>query len=302
MNLNYLETLVAVARYRSFSHAAHTLNLTQPAVSKHISLLEQHYGIELVSRTSRRVELTDAGQVLYNYSVQLLDTMARAYEDVRSFAGEIKGTLNIGASTIPGHYVLPPLLGRFASAYPDVKVSLEIANTGKITARLREEAIHIGAVGAPVKEDGIACQAFAEDEIVLAVPVMHPFADRREVDPSELIGERMVTREKQSGTRRIIEENLRLSKIPPDAFRTASEFGSTEAVLAAVEAGLGLSFVSRWSVRRAEELNKIKTIPVKGLSISRSLYLIYARDRVITRPAQAFLDFILQTENGDSPE
>ncbi|MDP3050686.1 MAG: LysR family transcriptional regulator, partial [Eubacteriales bacterium] len=152
MNLNYLETLVAVARYRSFSHAAHTLNLTQPAVSKHISLLEQHYGIELVSRTSRRVELTDAGQVLYNYSVQLLDTMARAYEDVRSFAGEIKGTLNIGASTIPGHYVLPPLLGRFASAYPDVKVSLEIANTGKITARLREEAIHIGAVGAPVKE------------------------------------------------------------------------------------------------------------------------------------------------------
>ncbi len=296
MNLNYLETLIAVARYQSFSRAAQNLNLTQPAVSKHISLLEQHYGIQLVSRTSRRVELTDAGQVLYNYALQMADTMGRAYEDVRSFTGEIKGSLNIGASTIPGHYVLPPLLGRFAARYPEVKVSLEIANTGKITGRLRENAIHIGAVGAPVEDEGIACQAFAEDEIVLAVPVGHPFADRMEVSPSDLIGQRMVSREKQSGTRRIIEESLRRNNIPPDVFRTAGEFGSTEAVLAAVEAGLGLSFVSRWSVQRAEELDKVWTIRVKNLSIRRSLYLIYARDRVVTRPTQAFLDFVLRGE------
>ncbi len=297
MNLNYMETLVAVARYHSFSQAAQALSLTQPAVSKHIALLEQHYGVQLVNRTSRRVELTDAGRVLYDYAVQIIDAVNRAYEDVSSFSGEIKGRLRIGASTIPGHYILPPLIGEFSKRFPGVKPSLEISNTGKITALLHKEAINIGAVGAPVADDNIACEPFAEDELVLAVPVGHRFDRRAEIEPSELAGERLVSREPQSGTRRVIEQWLTAAGIGLDTFAPAGEFGSTEAVLAAVEAGLGISFVSRWSVARAREMGKIWTLSVRGFSIKRSLYLIYARNRVITRPTQAFIDFVLAHEH-----
>lgn len=291
MNLNYLETLIAVARHLNFSQAARALNLTQPAVSKHISLLEQHYGVRLVNRTSRRVKLTDAGQVLYDYAVELMDTVHRAYEDVSSFSGKIKGRLRIGASTIPGHYILPFLIGEFTRAFPGVQPSLVISNTGKVTAMLREDAIHIGAVGAPVTDDDIACLPFAQDELVLAVPAGHRFDGRTEIDPSELAGERLVSREPQSGTRKVIEKWLTGAGIGPDTFVSAGEFGSTEAVLAAVEAGLGISFVSRWPVARAGQ-GKIRTPGVRGLAIKRGLYLIYARNRVITRPTQAFIDYV----------
>lgn len=292
MNLNYLETLIAVARHLNFSQAARSLNLTQPAVSKHISLLEQHYGVRLVNRTSRRVGLTDAGQVLYDYAVQLMDTVNHAYEDVSSFSGEIKGRLRIGASTIPGHYILPPLIGEFTERFPGVQPYLEISNTGQITALLRKEAIHIGAVGAPVVDDDIACLPFADDELVLAVPAGHRFAGQKEIDPSALAGERLVSRESQSGTRKIIEEWFTQAGIGPDTFVHAGEFGSTEAVLAAVAAGLGISFVSRWPVNGPGRQDRIRTLGVRGLSIKRRLYLIYARNRVITRPTQAFIDSI----------
>ncbi|MEW6457716.1 MAG: selenium metabolism-associated LysR family transcriptional regulator [Bacillota bacterium] len=292
MNLSYLETFVMVAKHKSFSRAAKTLSLTQPAVSKHISLLEAHYGTKLVNRTSRRVELTDAGIVLYHFAGRIIATMERAKEEIVSFSEEVKGRLSIGASTIPGHYILPRILSDFKKEYPLVNVSLEVSNTGKVINRLQEEAIQVGVIGAPVDSPEINCTEFSSDEVVLIMPGDHPLVFRKELVTDDLVGEKVVVRENDSGTRRIVEEKLAAADIPLDSLQIVGEFGSTEAVLAAVEAGLGISFVSRWAAEKVALEGRIVMRTLQDLRFSRSLYLIYPRDRSLSRPTHAFLSFI----------
>jgi DNA-binding transcriptional LysR family regulator len=292
MNLNYLETFVMVAKHKSFSRAAHVLNLTQPAVSKHIAMLEAHYGTKLVNRTSRRVELTDAGIVLHHFAKRIIAITQRAKEEISSFAEDVKGRLAIGASTIPGHYVLPKLISEFKKEYPLVDVSLEVSNSGKIVNRLHEEAIHLGVVGAPVNCAEINCTAFLNDELVLIIPKGHSLGTRAELVADDLVGEKLIVREPDSGTRRVIEEKLIAAGVPPDSLQIAGEFGSTESVLAAVEAGLGISFASRWAAEKAALAGRIELRSLKDLDLSRSLYLIYPRNRTPSRPTHAFLSFV----------
>jgi DNA-binding transcriptional LysR family regulator len=296
MNLSYLETFVMVTRHKSFSQAARMLNLTQPAVSKHIALLEAHYQTKLIDRTSRRVELTDAGMVLHHFASQMLTIMQQAQKEIGSFVEEVKGRLIIGASTIPGHYLLPELIGEFKKKYPEVNVSLEVSNTGKIINRLREGALHLGVVGAPVACAEINCTAFINDELVLIIPAGHPLAARTEITAGDLVGEKVIVREPDSGTRRIIEEKLASAGVSPDRLPVAGEFGSTESVLAAVGAGLGISFVSRWAAEKTARSGKISWRTLKDLSLFRSLYLIYPQNRTLSKPTHAFLAFLAAGE------
>jgi DNA-binding transcriptional LysR family regulator len=292
MNLNYLETFVMVAKHKSFSRAAKALSLTQPAVSKHIAMLETHYGTKLVNRTSRRVELTDAGIVLYHFAGRIIAITQRAKEEISSFAEDVKGRLAIGASTIPGHYVLPRMISKFKELYPLVDVSLEVSNTGKIVNRLHEEAIHVGVVGAPVDCVEINCTAFMSDELVLVIPAGHPLSSRKELVADDLVGEKLIVREQDSGTRRVIEEKLTAAGVPLDSIPIAGEFGSTESVLAAVEAGLGISFVSRWAAEKAALSGRVELRTLKDVNMSRNLYLIYPKDRILSRPTHAFISFV----------
>lgn len=290
MNLNYLETFVAVANHQSFSRAARALNLTQPAVSKHIAILEAAYGARLISRSSRRVELTEAGQALYRYATEILDLMARAARDVSSFGKTIKGHLHIGASTIPGQYVLPAVLKEFGRRYPAVTIHLDITNTGSVVRQLLQETVQVGAVGAPVDHPRIAALPFGADELVLILPADHPLAAMGEIPAELLAGERVLWREPRSGTRHEVEHLLAEAGIDPASFIRAGEFGSTEAIIAAVEAGLGLSFVSRWAAEKALRGGKAVMASIAGIPLTRQLYLIYLRDRILSPAAQAFLN------------
>ncbi|MBO8127789.1 MAG: LysR family transcriptional regulator [Peptococcaceae bacterium] len=292
MNLSYLETFITVARLQSFSLAAKALNLTQPAVSKHIALLENHYGIKLIDRSSRRVELTEAGETLLRYAQQVVDTLQAAEAKLHSFAIGVRGKLVIGASTIPGHYVMPGLISTYQRRYPHVKTYLEVSGTGHIVARLLEGAISIGAVGAPVEHPHIASQPFAVDEIVLIAPPQYRLAQKTSLEPSDLVGERIVWREKTSGTRQVVETKLAEAGINPRDLQNAGEFGSTEAVVAAVSAGAGMSFVSRYAAERAARDGRVQIVPLENVSLERPLYLIYPRERLLSPPAQAFLNFV----------
>jgi len=289
VNPNYLETFVAVANHRSFSRAARALNLTQPAVSKHIAVLEAAYGARLINRSSRRVELTEAGQALYGYATEILDLLARAARDVSSYGKTIKGHLHIGASTIPGQYVLPAVLREFGRRHPAVTIHLDITNTGSVVRQLLQETVQVGAVGAPVDHPRIAAVPFASDELVLLLPADHPLAAMGEIPPELLAGERVIWREPSSGTRHEVEHLLTRAGIDPGSFIRAGEFGSTEAVIAAVEAGLGLSFVSRWAAEKALRGGKAAMAAIAGTPLTRRLYLIHLRDRTLSPAAQAFL-------------
>lgn len=290
MNLQYLETFVAVAKHLSFSKAAQALNLTQPAVSKHIAILEAHYGVRLINRSSRHVELTEAGHALHRYAGEILNLMASAAQEVSSFGDTVKGHLHIGASTIPGQYVLPAFLKEFGRRHPEVTIRLDITNTGSVVQQLLQETVTLGAVGAPVDDRRITVVPFAADELVLIIPADHPLAGRPEISPARLAGERILWREPRSGTRYQVEHLLTAAGIDPASFTAAGEFGSTEAIIAAVEASLGMSFVSRWAAEKARRGGRVAVAAISGTPLRRRLYLVHLRDRVLSPAVRAFLN------------
>ncbi|ACX53158.1 transcriptional regulator, LysR family [Ammonifex degensii KC4] len=291
MKLSWLKTFVLIADKGSFSLAAKELDLTQPAVSKHIALLEAHLGVKLIDRDQRQVTLTEAGQALLPYARTIIKTLEEAEQAVRNLSASVRGTLNIGASTIPGHYVLPQLIRRFRERYPQVQVNLEIADTEKVWQQVLEHKICLGAVGAPPSSPALEAVPFATDEIVLVLPTPHPLAGK-EVIPLELLPQlELVGREKGSGTRQTVEERLRQKGFPPERLRVVAEFSTTEAVLAAVEAGLGGAFVSRWAAESRRHKGNLCICRLEGISFERKLYLVYSRHRTLPHLARLFLNF-----------
>jgi DNA-binding transcriptional LysR family regulator len=294
LNLNWLKTFTTVAATRSFSRTARELNLTQPAVSKHIAALEAFYGVKLVDRSRRTVTLTEAGSALLPYAQKILRAMAEALQEIETYTATVRGMLTIGASTIPGHYVLPPIIRRFREQYPEVTINLEVADSGKIVHRVIEGDLLLGAVGAFKPLPGLVAIPFAEDEIVLILPSAHPLARHRQITPALLPEHQFVWRERESGTRYVVEKELARAGIDPGDLRILAELGSTEAVLATVEAGMGLSFVSRRAAEKSARSGRLLIRHVQGLPLKRTLYLIHLRNRLLPGPVKAFINFIRQ--------
>lgn len=296
MNLDWFKTFVSIANTRSFSRTARDLSLTQPAVSKHVAGLEGLYGIQLIDRSRRCVTLTEAGLALLPFAQKVLATVEEAAQEIESFGKVVKGILTIGASTVPGEYVLPQIIRRFRKTYPQVNISLEIADTGKIIRRVLEDNLSLGAVGALKSVKGLKAVPFAEDELVLILPPNHPLARRKALGAPALMGKEIVWRESNSGTRQIIEKELRSAGITLNDLRITAEIGSTKAVIAAVEAGMGISFVSRWAAEDRMKSGRLVMRRIQGLSLNRTLYLIYPSNRALPRPVNAFLDFVTQKQ------
>lgn len=292
MNLNLLITFVRVVEKQSLSKAARDLFLTQPAVSKHIQSLEDLYGVQLLERVGRRIRLTEAGEILYQYSQEILSTMEKLNDALIRTTSGVRGRLIIGASTVPGHYILPSTIGYFKKKYPEVKVTLEIGDTGGMINNLLDQRLDLAVVGASVKNRKLTSILFAEDELKLIVSLNHPFATRESVKVEEFIQENLIWREKGSGTRMVLEEKLSKFGVNIDKLNIVLELGSTEAVITAVEQGLGIAVLSRWAIQKSEELGRIKSIDVEGIDLRRNLYLVYSKQKIYSRAMQAFLDLL----------
>lgn len=292
MNLTRLRTLVMVARSGSISKAARELNLTQPAVTKHIQSLEEYYGKSLIDRSARVAVLTEEGRLLYRYALEVLRLINEAQMSLAKMSKTVQGSLRIGASSIPGQYILPLALGEFNRNYPEVDIVVEMGDTGQITRLVLENKVDIGLVGSVVKERQLECYPCAEDELVLILPLDHPLAQVEEIRAEDLYGEKMVWREIGSGTRKTVEGWLAQAGVKLGEKKGSIELGSTGAVVAAVEAGLGLSIVSIWAVVRPLAWKTLAVRRLKDLSMKRQLYVIRSTQNT-RRPAQAFSDFIL---------
>ncbi|GAW94151.1 selenium metabolism-associated LysR family transcriptional regulator, partial [Calderihabitans maritimus] len=279
MNLNHLKTFLTVAETGSISGAAEILHLSQPAVSKHIRSLEAHFEVQLFERLGRTVELTAAGEVLAGYARQVQQILDRAHQDLAEMAETLQGRLTVGTSTVPGQYLMPYIIKYFREIYPEVKVRLHVGDTSHVLQQLTAGEIEVALVGAPVNDPKIAGFEFAKDELVLIVPAGHPLAERPAVSLTEVLGEPLVWRDRGSGTRKVIEERLQAAGVDLDRLDIALELGTTEAVVNAVEAGLGISFVSRWAIRKHLLLGTLSSPRVRDLSFHRGLYLYYLRSR-----------------------
>ena len=242
IDFRHLETFCRVADLKSFSKAADDLFLTQPTVSGHILSLEQSLSLRLFDRTSREVRLTKAGEVFLKYASKILSFRKDLLNALSEFSQGIRGELSLGASTIPGEYLLPKLMGDFKKEHPHFIISLKIADTKEIIQYVFQDNVEFGIIGAKLNHPSLHYEKYEEDEIIVVAPPDHPLTRKKRVNVEELLKEPWIIREEGSGTQMAVEKALRKKGKSLKQFHVVMEMGSTSSVKEGVKAKLGLAF------------------------------------------------------------
>ncbi|MBI3060484.1 MAG: LysR family transcriptional regulator [Deltaproteobacteria bacterium] len=294
-DLRKLEVFYWVAELKSFSQAAAHLALTQPTVSAHISELEEKLGSKILSRVGGKVGPTAVGQLLFERAKSLLALKRETLAALSQFHGKLKGELLVGGSNIPGEYVLPGKLGAFIQKYPEVKPILRIGDSAGIVEAVLGGEVEIGFVGFKGADGRLFFHRIWKDEMVLAVPKDHPWGHLKAVEVEDLHKTPFISREGGSGTLRSFRKLLaKKGRKPEQLLNVVMEFGSTEAIKEALIAGLGVSILSRTSIRREIRDGLLREIPIRGLRLQRDFYQVFHRHRALSPVSQAFLHFLKQ--------
>lgn len=295
MNFNLFKTYIRVIETQNLSRTAEDFGLSQPAITKQIQALEDMYGVLLLERSGRRLKMTEAGETLYDHARELLRCMEKLDKAMEEIAEDRKGNLYLGASTIPGQYIIPALIKDFKENHPHISISLEIADTEKIFNKICERELDIGIVGGWTNQRKVEGFPWLEDELVAVVPWDHKLAEKDTCCLADLQNENWIFREKGSGTRRAVEELITASKLNRDNLNIYMEAGSTEAVLAMVEAGMGISLVSRWVIRPDNMKTKLHYLKLNEKAAKRLFYVIFPRQKVRRKSVDSFIEH-LKTE------
>ncbi len=294
--LEQLRILQAIVEQGSFKRAAEVMYISQPAVSLQIQNLEKTLGVPIFDRAGRKAELTQAGRLLVEYANRLLnltEEARRAIEDLDRLHG---GSLTIGASQTTGTYLMPRLIGIFRQQYPEVSLQLHVLSTRRTAYGVLEGRFDLGVVGGEVPEEmneRLEVQAFAEDALVLVVPTGHELSQRDIVTTNDLYDLKFIALDPASTTRRVIDHVLRQSGVETHNLRIEMELSSLEAIKTAVQAGLGVGFVSTTAIDKELSLGVLQQIKIQDLQMHRRLHLLWDRDRYMPRAAQIFRNEIL---------
>lgn len=291
MNFKQLEAFVRVAEMQSFTRAAKQMYMSQPAISFQIKALEEHLQVSLFRRDEKKVLLTEAGRLLLPEARQMLGHYKKIKAGLESLQGLETGRLSVGAGTIPGEYLLPTFIGRFRKAHPGVKVKMRIAGSGDVINWIKEREIDLGVVGSAAEGDNLELVPWLDDELVLVVPAGHRWADKL-IDIADLTGEKYILREEGSGTRRSMARILGQSGLALEELEVEMELGSTRAVLGAVQAGLGVGFISRWAACEALAAGKIGAAKIDGVNMNRKLFIVRYIPGISNYAADAFFAFL----------
>jgi DNA-binding transcriptional LysR family regulator len=293
LDLRKLEVFYWVAELRSFSRAAEHLSLRQPTVSAHIRELEQTLGSKILNRVGGEVTPTALGQVLLERAKSLLAFKRETLAALDYFQGRVKGELLIGGSNIPGEYILPGKLGAFIKKYPEAKPVLRIGDSAEIVEAVLDGEVELGFVGFRGEDRRLSFQRLWKDEMVLAVPRGHPWTRLKAIELKDLRKEGFISREGGSGTLRSFRNLLsRKGQEPERVLNVVMELGSTEAIKEALIAGLGVSILSKSSIRREIQDGLLKEVPIRGLKLERDFYEVFDRHRTLSPVSQAFIHFL----------
>lgn len=296
MNINLFRTFIRVVETQNLSRTADEFGLSQPAITKQIQALEDMYGVLLLERSGRRLKTTEAGEILYNCAREIVRAIDKTDKEMANLADTNKGTLLLGASNIPGEYILPRLIKDFKDNYPHVSITMDIADTEKILNKVSEREIDIGIVGGWVNNRKIDGFKWLEDELVVLVPDNHRLAGAASIALDELATERWIFREKGSGTRKATEDLLAAHNVRREDINVYMEAGSTEAVLASVESGMGITVMSRWAINKLDPHRKLKGIAISNPGASRFFYIVFPRQKARRKSVESFLNFIQKYE------
>jgi DNA-binding transcriptional LysR family regulator len=283
-----------VAEQLSFRKAAEELYLTQPAVSLQIKALEEEIGVQLFDRTGAHIALTEAGKVLLGYSQHANALFIQAEQEIAALSGGHAGQLALGASTTIAQYVLPRLLGEYCKENPRVHPTLISGNTEQIVEAVEKQKIELGFIEGPARSREVKSEPFLEDELVLIASTAHEWAECASISVSDLCSAPLLMRERGSGTRRVIEMALERQGIKRNSMRIVMELDSTEAIKSAVEAGLGVGFVSRCAIAKDLRLGtNFKIVAIEGLRIKREFLITYIKGPEPQGLAHQFRRFLI---------
>lgn len=294
MHYDGLRTFVTVVEAKNFTRAGEILRLSQPSVSLHIKHLEREFGTKLIDRSPKHLYVTQAGEMLYERARQMLNLYEKAKEDIYTHQHRIAGTLHIGASFTVGEYVLPVLLADFCHRYPDVEVEVTIGNTQRITEAVKLLHMDIGLIEGQTSEKDLQIVPFMKDEMVLVAPMNHPLVGDSPVAPEALQDEIWIVREEGSGTRVYSDHVIRTLGLSVKKMIT---FSSNQAVKEAVAAGLGITLLSKWVVRKPIQHGELAMIAIQGQQFPRRLSYVAPVHAEQTNLVKAFLEEIEKTSD-----
>ncbi|MEY4480725.1 MAG: hypothetical protein RLZZ267_1403 [Bacillota bacterium] len=296
LNFHQLHIFYTVAERGSFSAAAQSLHMTQPAVTMQIQSLEDYFGTKLFYRSTKKVELSDAGNMLLPYAAQSLSLIRDAEAAMARYTFELKGKLQMGASLTFAEYIMPRVLGPFSLTHPHLSVSMKVMNTSQIVEEVLTKHLSFGVVEAPASHPELAVEALIHDELKLVLPKGHALLNKAEITLDDLKAYPFVLREQGSGTRMVLEHEMKRNGFDPACLSIAMEFGSTGAIKSAVENGLGLSVISGSSIKHELALGLLEARAITGLSLQRQFYSVHLKSELLPITALSFLTFMKESD------
>ena len=294
--LDQLRILKAIASEGSFKKAAESLYISQPAVSLQVQNLERQLSVPIFDRGNRKAAFTEEGKVLLRYGNRILslcDESCRAIEDLRSLNG---GTLVIGASQTTGTYLMPRLIGLFRQKYPQIAVQLQVHSTRRISWSVANGQVNLAIIGGkvpPELNNVLQITPYAEDELALILPKLHPFSKLEYIQKEDLYRLRFIALDTQSTIRKVIDQVLNQNGIDSTRFKIEMELNSVEAIKNAVQSGLGAAFVSISAIAKELELGILHWVKIEDITIRRTLSIVVNPNRYRSKASQAFSKEIL---------
>lgn len=284
-----LLVFVTVVEKLNFSRAADDLHLTQPAVSHYIQMLERTMGAKLLERSNKFVRLTKAGEVVYHHAKEILTLYSKMKYLVDDMTHAATGAISIGASYTYGEYVLPTIIASLREQYPLIQPSIRIGNSTEIAELIVNHQIDIGIVEGEIHSQKFVMEPIADDSMVIIVGSRHRLAGQTNINVTDLNQETWIVREKGSGTREATEGMF--SKLQISPFHLM-EFGSTQIIKESVEAGLGITLVSKWAIKKELKLKTIQILPIEGTPIVRKFSLLSQASNFQTKAMEVFVDLL----------
>ncbi len=297
MDLWQLHIFCKVVELKSFSRAGDAVRLSQPTISSHIKDLEEHFGLRLIDRLARRVEPTKAGQLLYKHARKILALRDETETALADFQGSVKGQLVIGGSTIPSGYLLPPIIGNFCKAYPDVKITLLVGDTGEVLQKVLDLDVELGIVGARAENRQLKQVALVKDEMRLVVPCGHKWFGQKSIRLEQLLDEPLIVREPGSGTLRSFEKSLDRQGYRLEDFNIIARMGSTLAVCQAIKSKVGVSVLSSLAVHQDVAEGRLWPLEIEKLHLERQFYLTTMANRTQSPLVRPFINFLFESFN-----
>lgn len=269
-----LETFITVCKIKNFTKASKYLNITQPAVSQHIKALEDYYGVKLIIKSGKQMNLTEEGIFLYEEAIKL-NRLSKSIKAKLKSTNSIVKRYNVGATLTIGGYVLPQILGYYKKFHQNNDVLLTVNNTELIIKKLMTGEIDLALVEGPFVKSKVLYRKFKDDELVLAFSPNHDFNKKNSITVNDVLKGNLILREKGSGTRKIIENKILSIGYDLDEVNTYMEIGDINAIISLVESNLGYTIISKEAIKSNLRNKTLCTKPIRDFKLYREFNFIY---------------------------